>query len=91
MGIIQKKSDWIGLVFLGGLIGLAVLAYILDIAGAAIAYPAATFLAGAFGLGVLVQSIRLTNTTGLRHRAKIIPTISLEESHSSIPHEKRSV
>src|SRR3989338_5352722 len=27
----------------------------------------------------------------LRHRAKIIPTISLEESHSSIPHEKRSV
>ena len=64
-GIIQKKSDWIGLAFLGSLIGLAVLAYVLDIASAALAYPAAAFLAGAFGIGVLVQSIRLTKTSGL--------------------------
>ena len=74
-GITQKKSDWIGLMFLGSLIGLAVLVYVRDIAGATIAYPAAAFLAGAFGIGVIVQSIRLTKTSGFNSYLVILAAI----------------
>jgi hypothetical protein len=59
----MKKSDWIGLIFLTGLFGLAHLSYLFGVAGAAISYPLPALIASAFGMGLLVQSIRLTRSS----------------------------
>jgi hypothetical protein len=71
--LVQKKSDWIGLVFLASLTGFAILAYVFEISSAAWTYPAPALLAGSFGLGVFVQSIRLTKTSD---KSRLVVTFS---------------
>lgn len=74
-GVVQKKSDWVGLIFLLALIGVPILFYVQSLGGATWAYPASASLAAAFGLGVLIQSIRLTKTSGGSRLAVVLIAI----------------
>lgn len=64
--IIQKKN-WTGIIQVI-LIGVMVFAYAINTMIVTMAHPVVTFLAGAFGIGVLMQSFRLTKKSQFNGR-----------------------